>query len=87
MKFEEYLALLDWTGRQIRADKRGVIPADLAPILDRLQIRQEKWVESIQHFGRWFGRAVGTAAHVADAAQQHGRQWYQGVNRCAASFQ
>jgi putative transposase len=33
MKLDEYLRLLDWTGRQIRRDKRGSIPADLQPIL------------------------------------------------------
>ncbi len=38
MTLEEYLQLLDWMGREIRADKRGAIPADLQPILERLQI-------------------------------------------------
>jgi hypothetical protein len=33
---DEYLQVLDWTGRQLRSDKRGAIPADLPPILDRL---------------------------------------------------
>ncbi len=28
--------LLDWTGRELRRDKRGAIPDELAPILDRL---------------------------------------------------
>ena len=32
----DYLALLDWTGRSIRADKRGAIPDHLAPILSRI---------------------------------------------------
>jgi len=32
-------SLLDWTGRQVRADKRGVIPEHPAPILERLGLR------------------------------------------------
>ena len=34
----QYLALLDWTGRQLRRDKRGAIPAELAPIMERLSV-------------------------------------------------
>jgi putative transposase len=30
--------LLDWTGRELHRDKRGAIPENLAPILDRLGI-------------------------------------------------
>jgi hypothetical protein len=29
-----HLSLLDWTGRHIRGDKRGSIPAELAAILE-----------------------------------------------------
>jgi hypothetical protein len=41
--FEEYLALVDWTGRIIRSDKRGRIDNVLPPILDRLQITADQW--------------------------------------------
>ena len=41
MSFAESLDLLDWTGRQLRQDKRGAIPRDLAPILERLHIGGE----------------------------------------------
>ena len=41
--FEEYLALVDWTGRVIRSDKRGHIDNALPPILDRLQITADQW--------------------------------------------
>ena len=41
--FEEYLALVDWTRRIIRGDKRGHIDIALPPILDRLQITSEQW--------------------------------------------
>ena len=47
-----YLSLLDWTGRQLRAVSRGTIPAQLAPILERLGVNGDGWVETVRHFGR-----------------------------------
>jgi REP element-mobilizing transposase RayT len=41
--FKEYLALVDWTGRIIRSDKRGHIDNALPPILARLQITADQW--------------------------------------------
>jgi hypothetical protein len=32
----DYLRVLDWAGRHARGDKRGAIPSELAPILERL---------------------------------------------------
>ena len=43
LNFEEYLALVDWTGRVIRSDKRGYIDNVLPPILSRLEITPEQW--------------------------------------------
>jgi hypothetical protein len=40
---EEYQALVDWTGRIIRSDKRGYIDNALPPILARLQITADQW--------------------------------------------
>ena len=54
-----YLKLVDWTGRLIRRDKRGSIPADRAPILDRLPIAGERWLESVTHLGRLDAVLVG----------------------------
>ncbi len=44
MSFEQYLMLLDWTGRQPHQDKPGSIPTELRPILERLNIVLEKRV-------------------------------------------
>jgi REP element-mobilizing transposase RayT len=41
--FQDYLELVDWTGRIIRNDKRGFIANQLPPILHRLQILPEQW--------------------------------------------
>jgi hypothetical protein len=41
--FEEYLALVDWTGRIIRSDKVGHIGKSLPHILSRLGITPRQW--------------------------------------------
>jgi len=41
--FQDYLELVDWTGRIIRNDKRGYIEHALPPILRRLQLSPEQW--------------------------------------------
>jgi hypothetical protein len=48
----KYLELLDWVGRTFRSDKRGAIPAGLAPILSRLGIDAKSFMRSLTSFGR-----------------------------------
>jgi REP element-mobilizing transposase RayT len=48
--FNEYMALVDWTGRIIRSDKRGCIDNALPPILDRLQITADQWHTNTTQF-------------------------------------
>ena len=38
IKYKEYLELLEWTGRELRSDKRGAISNELKPILERLKL-------------------------------------------------
>lgn len=42
--FEDYLSLVDWTGRAVRDDKKGAIDASLPPILERLNSTSERWI-------------------------------------------
>ncbi|MEM7258401.1 MAG: hypothetical protein AAF404_13570 [Pseudomonadota bacterium] len=62
----DYLELLDWTGRQIRDDKRGYIDADLPCILNRLEINEDHWLYMTQNFERSFKTFVG-AFHTLKA--------------------
>jgi REP element-mobilizing transposase RayT len=41
--YQDYLELVDWTGRIIRHGKRGYIDHTLPPILNRLQLSREQW--------------------------------------------
>ena len=56
---EQYLELLDWTGRQIRAGKRGHLGPDLRPVLERLDLDVEAWVKNVECYGGLFHRVAG----------------------------
>ena len=86
VRLKAYLKLLDWTGRQIRDDKRGSIPSHLQPILDRLQINGDVWVETVQEFGRKFRRAAGSPESLAAEAARQDSHWLQGTRNAATVF-
>ena len=86
LKLDEYLSLLDWTGRQIRQDKRGAIPVDLSPILDRLKIQPAGWVEVVANFGRLFKHAAGSPTRMGQHALNIGRHWLKGIGPSRAVF-
>jgi hypothetical protein len=72
--FADYLMLVDWTGRAIRTDKRGHIPACLAPILARLELDGAHWLRQVALFRRQGIRVVGDRIHCQLFAQHCGQQ-------------
>jgi hypothetical protein len=46
----DYLTLVDTTGRIQRQDKRGAIPNTILPILQRLAIDPDEWLENTEKF-------------------------------------
>lgn len=61
---QDYLKLIDWTGRAVREDKRGAIEQTLPPILKRLGIEEESWIDSVSHFQKYFSRAAGSVSSM-----------------------
>ena len=76
---DEYLELLDWTGREIRRGKPGAIPIHLAPVLQRLCLDVAHWVETVQRYGSLFWRVAGQVESILAAARRSGRRWFKGV--------
>ena len=72
-----YLELLDWTGREIRSDKRGSIPEHLAPILTRIGLDASGWCDVVKTFGKIFKRAAGTAESLSQEAKRRGQGYLQ----------
>ena len=82
---QEYLQLVDWSGRQIRHRKRGRIPRDLPPILDRLDVSGKAWMDEMRYYGRWYYRAVGSLKSLQRYCQYLDLQWLKGQSRAAAA--
>jgi hypothetical protein len=80
MTLDEYLALLDWAGRQLRPGKRGLIPVDQPPILARLAINPARWLTCVSEFGRWYRAAAGGLAAMSEHASRVGRRWLWGMS-------
>lgn len=73
-----HLELLDWTGRQIRADKRGHLSPDLRPVLERLDLDVETWVENVERYGGLFYRLAGKLKRLDELARATDRAWLHG---------
>ena len=78
---EDYLALVDWSGRVIRDDKRGAIDARLPPIVQRLGIDPGARELAMQPRGNVFGGALGRLDLLRLHAQTLGQSWVRGLRR------
>ena len=75
---ESYLRLVDATGRLIRCDKRGAIPADVLPILESLEINTQRWASDVAAYGSLFYRVTGRVGAFLDAAKRAGQRFMKG---------
>jgi hypothetical protein len=69
-RLQDYLELVDWTGRAILEHKSGHIPANQPPILQRLQIDPEHWIYMTQHFESRFKGLVGASYKLKAACRK-----------------
>ena len=82
----EYLDLVDRSGRLLRSGKHGAIDADLAPILLRIGIKPDAWLETVSRFESRFRLAAGLLSSLRTFADQLGRKWLAGLTAARIAF-
>lgn len=75
----EYLSLVDYTGRQIRAAKRGAIEGLPPTALARLGCRPETWTRQVLAVKSDFSRAMGAVESLVAKASEMGQCWLRGI--------
>jgi len=87
ISLEEYLEVLDYTGREISEGNRGKIPLNLKPILKRLEINEKKWLKAVKSYGSLFYRVSGKVESITNAAKEAKRNWLKGMKVSREIFQ
>jgi len=81
---QDYLTLVDETGRILREDKRGAINSETTAILNRLHISDESWLKLTTNFEGIFTGAAGSAEHLCAFTEHVGLQRAHGLANAKA---
>ena len=75
-----YLTLVDWTGRQLRLDKRGRIGEVQPAIVKRLHLAcRRAWLDEMKHLTRYYFRAIGDIMSLSDYRDHLGQSRLKGL--------
>lgn len=86
LTLEDYLEIVDWTGRSIKPGASGAIPDHLEPILSRLGIDSRRWTWTVAGYGGLFQRAAGRVESIRAMASRIGRRWLCGLSSGRKAF-
>ena len=83
----EYLELVDTMGRAVHPAKRGAIPLSTPPILTRLGMNAEAFINAADHFFKDFASAVGTPAKLIELAARRQAKFLRGMGAAKRVFE
>ena len=81
-----YLELVDWSGRAIVEGKKGFIPEQLPPILQRLNMRPEQYLAYVRKPKFGFANALGALDKLKACAEHFEKAFLKGQTAAAALF-
>jgi REP element-mobilizing transposase RayT len=82
----EYIQLVEWTGRQIKAGKRGHISSDIPPIFERLKINTAAWLHNCEGLEKTYYRVIGSAARLQEFCEKLKQQRVLGITAARQAF-
>lgn len=86
-ELQDYLELVDWSGRAVVEGKRGSIPENLPPILARLKIDPENYLRFINRSEKSrFSNFIGPVEAMRELAERFGKTFLKGQTAAALLF-
>jgi REP element-mobilizing transposase RayT len=85
--YDDYLDLVDWTGRAVHPKKRGAIPSYQPKILHRIGMDAEQFINYAHRFLKEFGSAVGKPQKLVALCTQRHTRYVRGVQAARKLFE
>jgi len=79
MTTAQYIELVDFTGRQLKPGKRGVIASSEPPALQKLGLDADYWAGHVNGFRSAYRRFVGSVEAMTEKAAALKQQWLKGI--------
>jgi hypothetical protein len=83
---QDYVELVEWTGRLVHPAKRGAIAAAQPEILARMGIDGEVFIELSARFLKEFGSAVGAPEQLANLCARRQTRFLHGMRAARKVF-
>jgi len=84
--FTEYIQLVDWTGRQIRAGRPGYLKNDIPPIFAQLKMNTAAWLHNCTHLEQTYHRVIGCSARIQEFCDKFRQQRVAGITAARLAF-
>ncbi|MGH8108952.1 MAG: transposase [Arenimonas sp.] len=84
IRLDDYIELVQWTGKQVRTDKRGAIPANAPSVLKRFDSKPERWTTRVKAIGSGYWRVVGDTQDLIAMAERLNQRWLKGIGMALA---
>jgi len=78
-KLDDYLDLIDSTGRIVIAGKRGFLPQHQPKLLDLLNVNNQEWFSTVLRLHQRYELAIGTPENMIKLAKRWGKRWIHGI--------
>jgi len=77
---KDYLELIDWIGQSVRTDKRGAIASSTPPVLNRLGVNEDAFIEHVLNFDNQtlYPVAAGPLENIKSLAKHWKQKFIKG---------
>ncbi len=81
---DDYLSLVETTGRAIINEHKGYIPEELPDILQRLGLNNDTWLNQIKYFDKWYYKAIGTVDNLKKYCKNLKQKYIKGLPKTSS---
>ena len=84
VRLSDYIQLVEWTGKQVRPDKRGAIPKYAPSVITQLHTNERSWTTQVKGIGSRYWRVVGDVEDLLETAKRLNQRWLKGLGTAIA---